>query len=138
MPPRPVPHPPRMPSIVKLALLLFALAASLVWSASILSRCTQSKGAIQVPDPFIWTETQRLLAIVEHLRVLGSELPPQSPDQQVNARRALYQQMLCQLAHSLHLTQDPAGPFRAVVESSCAAQWEQWPEQAQGCFPCQN
>ena len=134
---RPGPRPPRCPSGVKLAVLVFGAAylliAALWWWNSRPVGATQEQ---PVPTPTPLTEQQRLAIVIEQLRMCGAMLPPESPDHNVNARRATYQRLLCDLAYHINLTNDPA--FTETVIAACDAQWDQWPDQAQYCFPCQR
>jgi len=134
---RPVPRPPRCPSGVKLAVLVFGIAciliAALWWWNSRPAGATQEQ-PVNGPTPL--TEQQRLSQVIAHFAALGEQLPPESLDWRVNARRSLYQQLLCNLAYHLDMTEDPA--FDPTVIEACDAQWRWWPDQAQYCAPCQR
>ena len=90
------------------------------------------------PTPSIisLSEQERLAIVIEQLRKCGEMLPMESTDHRISARRSLYQQLLCYLAYHLDRTEDPA--FTTTVNAACDAQWDQWPKEAQYCFPCQN
>lgn len=127
------PHPAPLPSLLKLIVLLFVLAASLVWLASQISSCTNAE-ASQVPDPTPEMTVEMLLArIIDDTRRIGEQLPPNDPRQGVATLRTGLGQNLCSLSYWLN----GAGlPLHS--EEGCEVLWAQWPAIAENCPGCGN
>lgn len=133
---RPTIHPPRCPSWVKLAALIFMLAASLVWFASQLARCTQAQGAFQVPDLTPFVEEDCYVKIVEQYAKIGRNIPPNSPDQTIAARREHAGDRVALTA--LMLAYSDRERFQAVIDLACETLRVYWPWKWQTCRPCEN